>query len=109
MQLITNKVHLASQRCLIPGSSQVVSICRDTGVDRAGIVVGTDLCGELAGYHGHARRGTEGGGAVCRVEDNGASRKSIEVWGLDLGLGVVDLEERSSELVCHDIKDVWLL
>jgi hypothetical protein len=26
-----------------------------------------------------------------------------------LGLGVVDLEERSSELVCHDIKDVWLL
>jgi len=108
MQLLADEVHLAGQGGLVAGGAQVVGVGRGAGVDAAGIVVGADLGGELARHHGHTRGGAEGRGAVGVVEDDGVGGEGVKVGGLDLGCGIVHLEEGRGELVGHDVEDVWL-
>ena len=109
MQLLSNEVHLPCQCCLVASCPQIVSICWSAGVDGARIVVGPNLCWKLAGDHGHTGRGTEGRGAVRGVEDNRTGSQSVKVGGLDLGGRVMHLEEGRSQLVCHDVEDIWLV
>ena len=108
MQLVADEVHLAGQRGLVAGGAQVVGVRGGAGLDAAGVVVGGDLGGQLAGDHGHAGGGAQRRGAVGLVEDDGAGSEGVEVGGEDLRGRVVDLEQRRGQLVGHDVEDVGL-
>lgn len=59
MQLLSNKVHLARQCGFIARRTKVVGISWDAWINGGGIVIRTDLGGELARDHGHSAGGTQ--------------------------------------------------
>jgi hypothetical protein len=108
MKLVADKVHLTSKGSVVALGSQVVGICWDFRVDLRGIVVGANSHGEEARDHAHAGRGAERGWAISRVELDRGLGKTVEIGGLDLGIGVVHLQLGGSELVSHDVENVGL-
>ncbi|KAG9796072.1 choline-sulfatase, partial [Aureobasidium melanogenum] len=59
MQLISDKMHFASQCGFVACLSQVMRVGRGLGRNGAGIVVGADLGGELSANQAHARRSAQ--------------------------------------------------
>lgn len=108
VELVANEVHLASQRCMITLSTQVVCVGGDIRANLSSIVVSTNLHRQKTRDHAHAGGGAEGRRAVCRIKLDGRRGQAVQVGCLDLRVGVVHLELGSSQLVCHDVEDVGL-